>query len=170
MSALTLKHFFEGGVSGADVVARLSGQLPAGGEGLAGCIEAAMDEVMRTPIDGVLMASWKQCRELQDALTAKNREPAVVPLAEHTIASTHTPTLELFYGRKRLADVGLEIELALTLKGVALEVARGRVTGLRSGECAGVGTLSLGGQPLLEKETPAIDLPGRVGFGRKRPH
>ena len=169
-AALTLKSFFAAGealpINGAQVLAGLADRLPAG-EGAAAALEGALDKAFQVPLADVLLASWEQADALTTALTDSGKEPDAVvllPLLDHTIASTHSPTIDLFCGRKRLAELPLEIELTLRLSGVALELRGGRITGLRSGEVAGQGACTLGGVPLIERETPAMPLPGRLAF------
>ncbi|HEX6860512.1 MAG TPA: hypothetical protein VF138_09995 [Caulobacteraceae bacterium] len=169
MSALALRDFFPG-LSG-EAIARGLTALPAR-EGLAGAIDSALEGVLNTSMEGVLFASWKQAREVSDALAKSRRDPravAILPLAEHAIAAVHSPDVEVFYGRKRLAGFALRLDLQLTLRGVALEVRGGKLIAVRSGECAGAGSVSLAGETLLERQTPAIPLPGRLAFAARKP-
>jgi hypothetical protein len=165
---LTLKHFFSDGeklaLRGEALVEHLGERVSDASRSLAvAAIDEALNAAFNVQIGELLERSWSQVNELREALADRERE-AVIPLMEHVIATTHTPSVELFFGRKRLAQVPLQIELNLVLHGVALELKRGRIAGLSAGECAGQGAVTLGGVPLLEQETPPITLPGRLAF------
>lgn len=171
MTPLTLKDFFADGSSlPEDALPGLKDKLPGGAEGLAAALGEAMEEIFGAQIAEVLQASWGQVEGLGKALGDSRKDPnavVVFPLVDHTVNSAHSPKIELFLGRKRLAELALEIELNLKLKGVALELRGGRIAGVRSGECAGEGVCLLGGQPLMKRDTPAIPLPGRLAFKGK---
>jgi hypothetical protein len=169
---LTLKHFFADGealaIKGEALIEHLGERVSDAGRNLAAAaIDKALGTAFNIPVGELLHRSWRQLETFREALEEGRRDPravAVLPLAEHAIATTHTPSLELLLGRKRLAQIPLAIELNLLLNGVALELKGGRIAGLRSGECAGQGAVTVGGVALLEQDTPAIPLPGRLAF------
>ena len=172
---LTLKAFFANAVglvvNGADMLAGLKGKLPAG-EAMTKAVEQAMEEIFETSVGDVLQESWEKVDGLMEALKHSREHPdtvAFVPLMDHSVGSTHSPKIDLFVGQKRLAELALQIELNLHLKGVALELRGGRIVGLRSGHCAGEGVCSLGGKSLIERKTPDIALPGRLAFSDRAP-
>jgi len=169
---LTLKDFFSDGeqlaVNGAKVVEHLGERVSAASVNLAA---AALDEALAAAfhvhIGELLHKSWSKLDAFRQAVAEGSRDKdhvAVIPLLEHEIATTHTPSLELLYGGKRIARVPLEIELNLLLNGVALELKGGKLSGLRSGHCAGEGAVCIGGVSVLSQETPPIHLPGRLAF------
>jgi hypothetical protein len=159
---LTLKHFVS--LRGEALVEHLGERVSDAGRNLAiAALDEALDAALGIPLAGLLARSWSQADELRQALADAEAE-AVIPLLEHTIATTHTPSLELYFGRKRLAQLPLQIELNLVLAGVALELKGGRIAGLSAGECSGQGAVTVGGVSVLEQSTPAIPLPGRLAF------
>jgi len=48
---------------------------------------------------------------------------------------------------------------------VVLKVRGGKIREISAGRCRGKGTLECAGVALLQKETDAYDLPGRVSLG-----
>lgn len=169
---LKLKHFFSDGeqlaVRGEQIVEHLGERVNEAGRSFAAAaLNGALANAFDIPIGDLLHRSWRQLGEFREAIEAGRRDKnhvAVLPLLEHAIATTHTPSLELLYGRKRLAQIPVVIELNLLLNGVALELKGGKLAGLRSGHCAGAGAVSVGGVSIIEQETPGIHLPGRIGF------
>lgn len=169
---LTLKHFFLDGeklaVKGEQIVEHLGERVNDAGRNLAA---AALDEALAAAFNirlgELLHRSWRQLDEFKEAVEEgrhDNEHVAVIPLLEHAITTTHTPSLDLLFGAKRLARIPLEIELNLLLNGVAVELKGGKFHGLRSGHCTGEGAVLIGGIPIVEQETPGIHLPGRLGF------
>ena len=130
----------------------------------------ALDEVLQFRLGDVLQDSWSKMATLVATFEATRRDPnsvAIVPLLEHTIASTHKPHIDLMYGGKSLGQIAFDITLNLTLKGVALEIRQGRIAGLKAGVCVGHGVFAFGGKPLIDRTTPELALPGRIGFTRQ---
>jgi len=175
---LTLKHFFADGealaVKGEALLEHLGERVSdAGGNLAAAAIDQALNAAFNIQIGDLLHRSWEQVNDFREAVAEgrHDREAvAVIPLTEHAIATTHTPSLDLFLGRKRLARLPLQIELNLLLNGVAVELRGGRIAGLRTGHCAGQGAVTVAGVPIVEQETPPIHLPGRLAFPKKAAH
>ena len=64
-----------------------------------------------------------------------------------------------------MGSLEFTITLALKLEGVVLKVRGGKIREISAGRCRGKGTLECAGVALLQKETDAYDLPGRVSLG-----
>jgi hypothetical protein len=167
---LTLKAFFVDGAlppPGETTLAELADKTPGGTEALKAAVSEAMEEIFGAPLADMLQTSWGKVEGLSKALATSRKDPKTVvpfPLLDHTVNTVHTPTIEVHFGRKRLAELPLEIELNLVLKGVALDLQDGRIAGIRSGECSGQGVCTFAGHTLIERKTSAIPLPGRLTF------
>jgi hypothetical protein len=171
---LTLKAFFVDGAlpppPESGTLAGLRDKVPGGEAGLKAAVSEVMEEIFGAPLADMLQTSWGKVDGLTKALAKSREDPKTVipfPLLDHTVNTVHTPTIEVHFGRKRLAELPLEIELNLVLKGVALELQGGRIAGVRSGECSGQGVCTFAGQTLMKRATPAIPLPGRLTFGAR---
>lgn len=135
--------------------------------GLIKALAASLDEMFGVGIGSVLESSWGKLEVLKSTLEATRADPdkiAHVPLLDHKVTTTHQPHIDLMLGGKKLARLGFDIGLALDLRGVQLDIRKGRIHGLTGGECLGEGTFSLAGQTLLQRSTPALALPGRLAF------
>ncbi|MBI3675698.1 MAG: hypothetical protein HY243_03680 [Proteobacteria bacterium] len=140
---------------------------PAVGSTIVAAFRQALDEVLQLNLGDVLQASWGKAAALRDAILATLKDPesvALVPLLDHKITSTHKPHIDLMLGTKCLARITLDVSLNLALKGVMLEVQRGRIAGLKAGHCLGDGVLAYADKPLITHKTPEIPLPGRLKF------
>jgi hypothetical protein len=131
-------------------------------------LKGSLDDIFNVGLGGVLESSWGKLAALKDSLEASLSDPdklVLAPLLDHKVTSNHEPHIDLMLGGKSLTRLKFNIALSLQLKGVELEIRQGRIAGLRSGECLGEGIFSVGGQTLIQRETPALPLPGRVTFG-----
>ena len=135
--------------------------------GLIKALAGSLDEMFGVGIGSVLESSWGKLEALKETLEATRADPdkiAHVPLLDHKVTTTHQPHIDLMLGGKSLARLGFDIGLNLDLRGVQLDIRKGRIHGLTGGEATGEGTFSLAGQPLLQRSTPALALPGRLAF------
>lgn len=178
MSLLSLKAFFTEDESRpiadllsddapADLLKSVAGLPPALLPGAAKAVSGALDGLFDISLGSVLQASWQSIAAVKDALktTRDDAEAKVlVPLLDHKITSSHKPHIDLVVGGKSLGGLVFEIALTLQLKGVQLEVAKGRFAGLGAGAVLGQGVFSFAGQPLIQRTSPAFNLPGRVAF------
>lgn len=139
-------------------------------------LNAKIGEVLGTGIDEVLVASWRKFQDFQEyADPAKHppEETILVPLAEHTIRSSHHPHVDLMVKNVTIGSVHLVVELALALEGVVLKIQGGKIRDVRGGSCRASGTLlcsvetRLGAKELLnvEKETRKFELRGAIRLG-----
>ena len=131
-------------------------------------IEAKIGDVLDVDIMGVLLGGWKKYRQLQqyrDTTKYPPEETILLSLTEHSIASSHHPKIEILAGEIPVGSLEFTITLALKLEGVVLKVRGGKIREISAGRCRGKGTLECAGVALLQKETDAYDLPGRVSLG-----
>lgn len=138
--------------------------------GLEKALTGSLDALFDVGLGSVLQASWSKLDVLRKAFEATLADPAKivhVPLLDHKVASTHTPSIDLLLGEKAVTKLEFAIVLALDLRGVQLDVRGGKIHGLAAGECEGQGTFSLAGQTLLRRSTPPLKLPGRLVFVRE---
>lgn len=135
--------------------------------GLVKALAGSLDELFGVGIGSVLETSWGKLEALKTSLDSTRADPAKiahVPLLDHKVTSTHQPHIDLMLGGRKIARLAFDIGLTLDLRGVQLDIRQGRIHGLTGGEARGEGTFSFGGQPLLQRTTPALALPGRLAF------
>ena len=139
-------------------------------------MNAKIGEVLNTGIDDVLIASWKKYRGFQEYADPEKHPPGetvLVPLAEHSIQSSHSPHVDLMVRNVELGSVHLDVELAIQLEGVLLKIQDGKILAVRAGSCQVSGSLSCsvhtkaGSRELLslERESPKFQLAGAVSLG-----
>ncbi|MBO9557132.1 MAG: hypothetical protein J7515_00920 [Caulobacter sp.] len=118
-------------------------------------------------VERVLFDGWMKLERFKKCVEESKARPSDAfyqDLDDHKIASTHKPRIELRYGTVKVADLDFEIELALKIKGVRLEVRGGKVVCATAGVFAASAKLSLHDEVLLEKGTPEFSAPAKIRF------
>jgi len=126
-----------------------------------------VDKLMDLSVERVLFDGWMKLERFKKCVEESKARPEDAffqDLDDHKIASTHKPRIELRYGEVKVADLDFEMELALKVKGVRLEIRGGKVVCATAGICAAAAKLSLHDQVLLERATPEFPAPARIRF------
>jgi hypothetical protein len=172
----TLKEFFLGPPSEwqARFIKTAESQQSASGIGRATGIGDVDRRVMTTnvaeklkdalevQIGQILKSAWSQHRDLLDDLEKSKQsksETFLVPLANHTIRSTHHPAVEVLVNDRRVAAFKFNANLMMRIQDAVLKVEGGHVVGVESGAWQGVGQLKCGPVTLVEHETEEFILP-----------
>jgi hypothetical protein len=132
----------------------------------SGCRDE-VDKLLDLSVERVLFDGWMKLERFKKCVEESKARPDDAffqDLDDHRIASTHRPRIELRYGAVKVADLDFEIELALKVKGVRLELRGGKVVCATAGVFAAAAKLSLHDQVLVEKGTPEFSAPSRIRF------
>ena len=126
-----------------------------------------VDKLMDLSVEKVLFDGWMKLERFKKCVEESKARPDDAffqDLDDHKIASTHKPRIELRYGAVKIADLDFEMELALKVKGVRLEVRGGKLVRATAGVFAANAKLSLHDQVLVEKGTPEFSAPTKIRF------
>jgi hypothetical protein len=126
-----------------------------------------IDKLMDLSVERVLFDGWMKLERFKKCVEESKACPGDAffqDLDDHKIASTHKPRIELRYGAVKVADLDFEMELALKIKGVRLEIRGGKVVCATAGVFAANARLSLHDTVLIEKATPEFPAPARIRF------
>ena len=132
----------------------------------SGC-RREVDKLLDLSVERVLFDGWMTLERFKKCVEESKAHPDDAffqDLDDHKIASTHKPRIELRYGAVKIADLDFEMELALKVKGVRLEVRGGKVVAATAGIVAANAKLSLHDQVLVEKGTPEFSAPTKIRF------
>lgn len=136
-------------------------------EDVEGGCRREVDKLLDLSVGGVLFDGWMKLERFKKCVEESKARPDDAffqDLDDHKIASTHKPRIELRYGAVKVADLDFEIELALKVKGVRLEVRGGKVVCATAGVFAASARLSLQDHVLVEKGTPEFSAPTKIRF------
>ena len=115
----------------------------------------------------IFCGAWAKVKELQTYLDKEKHPPgevSLVPLAEHTIRSTHNPHIDILLGEKRLFKLAFDVLLKFKLSAFVLKIQDGCIHEIRAGSFIGVGIIKCGGQKLVEKKSHTHKLPGNLAL------
>lgn len=137
-----------------------------------GMVESAAFDAYAQMLDvrlvDIFCGAWVRLRELQEYLDTDKHphdEVSMVPLAKHSIESSHRPSLELHYRGQKLAELVFDVQLELQMEGFVLKIQDGRIREVEAGSFRGSGTVKCRDQVLATAATPEFRLPGRVDLG-----
>lgn len=156
----------EQGVLGSlgSALTKLSGAgMQAVGEQVATVAHGLLD----LDLGDLLTHGWQRFDDLTDAARRTVENPGsreVVDLVTHTISSSSTPHVEVFVDEVRVATLGFDLDLGLTVKGAVATVYGGRMVALHTGVCDVVGSISAQGRQLVSREAQ-FRLPLLLGLG-----
>ena len=168
-STLTVRELFVSSNGGAGAGLRLP-PVPQGltqvvtGFEWSGLGERVFDLLDLNVVD-ILLAGWKKHLDVRNQLAATAQDPSrtvLVHLGQHTLDSTHTPSIELRAQGRTVLELSFPIELAFQIEAVELTLRAGAVREVRTGRVTVRGTVKLEGTTILERQLSAIDLPGRI--------
>lgn len=131
-------------------------------------VKGQFEELLEVRFVDVFLGAWTKYEELKkygDPAQHPPEERHLIPLLEHTVTSTHQPSVEIEIGETFREKIPFEIALSLKLSGMLLQIRGGRILKIYTGRCQGSGSVKCSGITLLEKETAEIRLPGMMDLG-----
>jgi len=135
-------------------------------------IEFALGKALDINLLDVVAEGWSKLKQLRDYCGRKpddENKPFSVALAQHDVVSSHQPGIDVLLGEKVIAQIVVEVELSLTLKGIVLSVRDDHIIAVASGKFASTGSVKYRGATLIEKSTKEYDIPGKWIFDRPFP-
>jgi hypothetical protein len=127
-------------------------------------------ELLDVDLMDVLVTAWGKYRVLAEY--AQDSDGSIaheVSLADHTVAVTFHPTVDVTVEGLGRGSLTFDLEVAASIKGICLIIRGGRITAVSSGSCSGSVTLELDGTKLVDQEFPEVDLPGVLDLGEGIP-
>lgn len=147
--------------SGSDV-GRATGLVDVDRRVMTNTVADKLKDALDVSINKILLSAWAQHRDLVNDLERSRGlkdETILVPLADHTIRSTHHPSVEVMVNDRRVAAFKFNANLMMRIQRAVLKVEAGEVVGVESGAWNGIGQLKCGPVTLVEHETKEFALP-----------
>lgn len=124
----------------------------------------------------ILGPAWTKLEALQQYRDPEEFPPGetiLVPIAEHTVTSAHSPHVEIRLKDVEVGRLELGVELELHLEGVLLEVQGGVIRRVQAGSCQGRGRLAcrFRGKEVwnIERSSPQIEFEQGLPLGNGIP-
>ncbi len=146
----------------ASDVGRATGLADVDRRVMTNTVADKLKDALDVGINQILLSAWSQHRDLVGDLERSRKlkgETILVPLADHTIRSTHHPAVEVMVNDRRVAAFKFNANLMMRIQKAILKVEAGQVVGVESGAWHGVGQLKCGPVTLVEHETKEFALP-----------
>ncbi|MEM9626413.1 MAG: hypothetical protein AAGA21_09300 [Pseudomonadota bacterium] len=143
-------------------VGRATGLADVDRRVMTNTVSDKLKDALDVSINQILLSAWSQHRDLVNDLERSRKlkgETLLVPLADHTIRSTHHPAVEVMVNDRRVAAFKFNANLMMRVQRAVLRVEGGEVIGVESGAWNGVGQLKCGPVTLVEHETKEFALP-----------
>ncbi|MHC1744762.1 MAG: hypothetical protein AB9873_17280 [Syntrophobacteraceae bacterium] len=127
-----------------------------------------VEKILEIRFVDIFLGAWTKYEELRkycDPALHSSEETHLVPLVEHSITSTHQPSVEIEIGELFREKIPFEIAITLKLSGMLLQIREGKILKVYTGRCEGNGSVRCSGISLIEKEASGVQLPGVMDLG-----
>jgi hypothetical protein len=122
-----------------------------------------LSDLLAIDIPGEILAgAWKKQSLLREFCDKEKYPPDVrslVPLVEHTLNTSHEPSMEISLMGQALGNLSVKFEASFLIKGGMLEIQDGKILSIQTGDIDSKGSLKFMGVPVMEKKI-VIPIPG----------
>lgn len=118
-------------------------------------IGTVTDGMLDMDLGDILVSGWRKYTTLIQSARRTLAAPAsqeIVVLARHRITCTYHPRIDVFIDGVRLNSFAFELTIVFEVAGLSAAVRSGDLVALQGGECDVIGTLSLEGAKLAERQ------------------
>ena len=154
--------------TGADTLgAHLERLPPALRAAAAEQIVTLVARVLDRRLVDLLGSGWRKWEQLAEAGRRTLHDPGeveIVELVDHEIASIQRPHVDITFDGRKVAEVGAEAAVEITLHSVTAVVEEGRLSALRSGRADVDARLSIEGA-LVAEASRQVDLSIEIALG-----
>lgn len=157
---------------GASDVGRTTGLADVDRRAMTNTVAEKLKDALDVGINQILLSAWSQHRDLINDLERSRElkgETILVPLADHTIRSTHHPAVEVMVNDRRVAAFKFNANLMMRIRRAVVKVEGGELVGVEAGAWHGVGQLKCGPVTLVEHETKEYGLPKNLSQRPAKP-
>lgn len=144
---------------------------PAGFDGAVEAFSAAVTDLLRVDLVGVLVGGWRTHRELQAAGRRTLMAPGaaeVVEIGQHRVSSEHRPYVDLLLNGVKVGTIHFTLTLVLDLTAAVATVRGGALVDVRPSRAVITVTLKSEGVEVASRKAQ-LALPGVLSFGAGYP-
>jgi hypothetical protein len=129
---------------------------------VGGAVEQEVAGLFDISIVGLMLRAWKSYNFVSKYLGADAPNPdemVLVPLAEHSIESTHQPYIQVSRGGAPLLKIKFTALLEIDVEGLVLKIQSRRIREVAAGSFTGSGILKCEGVTIVERKSKPLELP-----------
>lgn len=130
-------------------------------------LHSPIGELLNVSLLDIIVRAWNENNLFEKYLDPEKYDPkesVLISLNKHSVTSSHSPHIDVSLNGKKLGQIDLKIDLALTIEGVILEIRGGQLQEIQFGNIKGQGTLKCEDLVLLKRDTGTIEFPGTIRF------
>ncbi|MBT8085889.1 MAG: hypothetical protein KJO19_04040 [Woeseia sp.] len=134
-----------------------------------GPLKKALIRSLNIALDDILAQAWSGWAELRKYADPEQTPPDainVVSVANHSITSTHAPSVGVFVHGVEVHSFNFEVAAQFDVEGINLEVQGGKITEIHVGRLNCGGSIMLGDRAILEKEIGTVEIPGSLRLAK----
>ena len=152
--------------AGGDLDRALEGLPQAARDAAAREITTATAGLLNINLVGVLLAGWREYRDLTSAARRTLAAPGsteLVHVASHRVSAAQQPSVAVLVDGKRVATLHLRVSLMFDVNSLLARVRGGRLIAVLTGSCDVTATLAIDDTDVACKQAH-LDLPGEVAL------
>lgn len=130
---------------------------------LIGAIGALLD----IPLRDVIVRAWNEGKLFQKYLDPEHYDPEeviTITLKKHEVTSKHRPKIDVELNGRTIDSLHFELDIALTLEGIMLDIQGGNIRKIRAGRVKGRCVVTCEDLIVFKRTTEAVDLPVTLEF------
>ena len=152
--------------TGGDLDRALEGLPQAARDAAAREVTTATAGLLNINLVGVLLAGWREYRDLTSAARRTLEAPGsteLVHVASHRVSAAQEPSVAVLVDGKRVATLHLRVSLLFDVNSLLARVRGGRLIAVLTGNCDVTAALAIDGTYVACKQAH-LDLPGEVAL------
>jgi hypothetical protein len=127
-------------------------------------VRSAAIGLLNADLVDLLIAGWRQYRDLTSAARRTLKEPGsseLVRLATHSVHVAREPYVSVLVDGRLMATVRLSVSVVFDVSALLAGISAGRLVAVHAGRCDITGTLAIEGVEVASGQT-SLDLPGVI--------
>ncbi len=164
-----LRHAIEHAGSGGNLHRALEKLPQVTRDAAAREVTAATAGVLDTNLIDVLVAGWREYRDLTSAARRTLAAPGsteLVHLVSHRVSTSQQPYVTVLVDGHQVATVRLGLSVVFDASALLARVRAGRLVAVLTGSCDITATLAIDGTDVVTKQAH-LDLPGKMELRRE---
>jgi len=130
-------------------------------------VAGGIADLLRLDLGVILVGGWKKMAELRrytDRSKYAPDETVLVEITQHTVTSTHKPSLDIVMNGEKIDNVEFELKLTITIDGAVLTIRDGRILAVSPGACKVGGKLKCEDYTIFKRDSAPVRVPGSWTF------
>ena len=119
-------------------------------------VAARIPDLLRLDLGVIIVGGWKKMAELRrytDRAKYPPDEGVLVEVTQHTVTSTHKPSLDIVVNDQKVDTVAFELKLTITIDGAVLTIRDGKILAMSPRRARLGGELKCEGYTIFKRDS-----------------